>query len=260
MDACLDIASGAGDAILQVYASDFEVYTKADASPLTQADLAANRLIGQGLRAITPELPLLSEESAEVDFSQRRSWHRYWLIDPLDGTKEFVRRNGEFTVNIALIEDGVPILGVIHAPALKISYAGAAGLGAWRIEADRRQSIRTRRTAMPPVVVISKSHRNPALHAFLQRLPAHRAISRGSSLKFCLIAEGSADFYPRTGPTSEWDTGAGQALVEAAGGAVVTLADWRPLRYNTKASLLNPDFAVIGDSSYGWQQRLVPAA
>lgn len=244
---------------MAVYAQDFSVQFKSDQSPLTEADLAAHRLIRARLAELTPDLPQLSEEGAGVPFAQRRCWQRYWLIDPLDGTKEFVRRNGEFTVNIALVEDGRPELGVVYAPALKVTYAGIRGAGAFTLRGSRRQAIRTRRTADPPVLVVSKSHRNPELEELLAQLPSHTSTSRGSSLKFCLVAEGSADFYPRTGPTSEWDTAAGQAVAEAAGAQVVRLPDWQPLRYNTKSSLINPGFAVVGDPIYPWRRYLADA-
>ncbi|WP_020649333.1 3'(2'),5'-bisphosphate nucleotidase CysQ [Solimonas variicoloris] len=258
-DAVVDIARQAGERIMAVYRGDFSVTLKSDASPLTQADLAAHRHILASLQALTPDVPVLSEEAADIAFETRRRWTRYWLVDPLDGTKEFVKRNDEFTVNIALIEHGVAQLGVVHAPALGLSYAAAVGRGAERWRAGERGPIRTR--AVPPrpalpTFVVSKSHRDAVLDAFLARAPAHTAVSRGSSLKFCLVAEGSADLYPRTGPTSEWDTGAGQCIVERAGGLVLRTPELTPLRYNEKDSLLNPTFVVIGDPGYGWAQKL----
>jgi 3'(2'), 5'-bisphosphate nucleotidase len=256
LEQTLRLAREAGDAIMQIYASDFSVTQKDDHSPLTQADLAAHRIIAAGLAQLEPHLPLLSEEGAELPFASRASWPRYWLVDPLDGTKEFVKRNDEFTVNIALIDDGIPILGIVHAPALQVSYFAAKGLGAFRLRNGEREAIRTRRTPARPCLVVSKSHRDAALDAFLAHAPAHDEASRGSSLKFCLIAEGSADFYPRTGPTSEWDTGAGQCVAEVAGATVLTLPHWAPLHYNRKASLLNPGFVVIGDTAYGWREKL----
>jgi 3'(2'), 5'-bisphosphate nucleotidase len=250
------IAEQAGAKILEVYRSDFAVTHKDDDSPLTQADLAAHRHIVDALQKLTPELPVLSEEAADIPFATRSRWSRYWLVDPLDGTKEFVKRNGEFTVNIALIDRGAPQLGVVHAPVLETTYAGAAGAGAFRERNGRREMIRTRRTPERPSLVVTKSHRDAALDEFLSRVPPHEAISRGSSLKFCLIAEGSADFYPRTGPTSEWDTAAGQCVAEQAGAEVLTLPEWAPLRYNQKDSLLNPGFVVIADRNYGWREKL----
>ncbi len=250
-------ALAAGEEIMKVYRSaDFSVTQKDDASPLTQADLAAHRHIVAALQQLTPELPILSEEAADIPYETRQTWTRYWLVDPLDGTKEFIKRNDEFTVNIALIDRGVAQLGVVHAPALDLSYAGAIGLGAQRWKAGQRETIRTRAVPARPTFVVSKSHRDAALDAFLAKAPEHDAVSRGSSLKFCQIAEGSADLYPRTGPTSEWDTGAGQCVVEQAGGIVLRTPELTALRYNEKDSLLNPTFLVIGDPSYGWPAKL----
>ena len=252
LDSVLAIAQDAGHAILTVYNTDFTVDTKADDSPLTQADLAAHRIIVQGLRALDDQIPVLSEEGSDADHQDRRAWSRFWLVDPLDGTKEFVNRNGEFTVNIALIEDGVPTLGVVHAPALGTSYLAAQGIGAFRDDADGRRAIHTRSAPEQPAFVVSRSHRDEALAALLQRLPPHEAVSTGSSLKFCLVAEGTADLYPRTGPTSEWDTGAGQCVAEVAGARVATLPDMQPMRYNARDTLLNPGFVVIGDRNAHW--------
>ncbi|MBL6752419.1 MAG: 3'(2'),5'-bisphosphate nucleotidase CysQ [Nevskia sp.] len=260
LEPCLAIAVEAGDAIMQVYGSDFAVTHKDDASPLTQADLAAHHLIVERLARLTPALPCLSEESSAIAFEQRRAWQRYWLVDPLDGTKEFVKRNGEFTVNIALIEQGAPVLGVVHAPALGVSYFAAAGCGAGRLRDGARSTIRTRSTPQRPALVVSRSHHDAALDRFLAHAPPHEELSRGSSLKFCLVAEGAADFYPRTGPTSEWDTAAGHCVAEQAGAQVLSLPDWAPLRYNAKESLLNPGFVVIGDAAYGWRGKLAAAA
>ncbi len=260
LDEILAIALQAGEKILDVYNSDFAVTRKDDDSPLTQADLAAHNHIVDALGRLQPQLPILSEEAADADYQTRRSWSRYWLVDPLDGTKEFVKRNGEFTVNIALIDNGVPRMGVVHAPVLEVSYFAAHEVGSFRQKQGRREPIRTRTTHEPPSLVVTKSHRDAALDAFLSRVPAHEAVSRGSSLKFCLVAEGSADFYPRTGPTSEWDTAAGHCVAEQAGAHVLTLPDWEPLRYNQKESLLNPGFVVIGDPAYGWRQKLNSAA
>lgn len=256
LEDCLHIAEEAGRAILGIYGSDFAVSHKDDNSPLTQADLAAHHCIIGRLGKLTPDIPCLSEESAEIPYETRRGWQRYWLIDPLDGTKEFVKRNGEFTVNIALIERGAAILGVVHAPVLGTTYLAARGVGAFRIRDGQREAIHTRPTPATPVLVVSKSHRDAALDQFLAHAPPHEALSRGSSLKFCLLAEGSADLYPRTGPTSEWDTAAGQCVAEQAGATVQTLPDWQPLRYNAKADLLNPGFIVIGEPGYGWREKL----
>ena len=256
LDRALAIAHEAGERILEVYAADFDVVQKADNSPLTQADLASHRHIVDSLRALTPDLPVLSEEGAALPYATRTAWRRYWLVDPLDGTKEFVQRNGEFTVNIALVDDGVPILGVVHAPALELTYGAARGLGAFQEIEGRRVGLRTRPTPERPALVISRSHADAALDRLLERVPPHDAVSRGSSLKFCLVAAAEADLYPRTGPTSEWDTAAGQCVAEQAGARVLRLHDLGPLAYNQKESLLNPGFVVIGDPAFGWEARL----
>ncbi|HEC07244.1 MAG TPA: 3'(2'),5'-bisphosphate nucleotidase [Thiolapillus brandeum] len=251
------IARDAGDAILQVYAQDFEVEEKADSSPLTQADMASHRLIEAALGQLTPEIPVLSEESASIPYAQRRQWRRYWLIDPLDGTREFVKRNGEFTVNIALIDDGYPVMGVVYVPVTGVTYFGDIQAGAFRQEGQGEPvPIQvTRPCASPMRVAGSRSHAGDSLVQFLQKLPPHEMVSMGSSLKLCLVAEGKADIYPRLGPTSEWDTAAAQAVVEAAGGQV-TDTDLQRLAYNQKDSLLNPYFLVFGDDTIDWKSYL----
>ncbi|PWG62987.1 3'(2'),5'-bisphosphate nucleotidase CysQ [Sediminicurvatus halobius] len=255
-DYVIGIAERAGGEILNVYQGDFHVETKDDDSPLTAADRAAHACISLGLRELTPQVPVLSEEDGFPDFEERRHWPRYWLVDPLDGTKEFIKRNGEFTVNIALVEDGVPVLGVVHAPVLARSYLGVLGEGAERRDEGGRTRIATRALGDAPLtLVVSRSHRDAAVDRLLERLPACETTSVGSSLKFCLVAEGLADLYPRFGPTSEWDTAAAQCLVEAAGGAV-TRVDGTPLRYNRKASVLNPDFLAYGDPAHDWTRYL----
>ncbi|MDX1609896.1 MAG: 3'(2'),5'-bisphosphate nucleotidase CysQ [Halofilum sp. (in: g-proteobacteria)] len=256
----LDLAGQAGDAILEIYngvEGAFEVEQKDDRTPLTEADMAAHEVIVEGLRRLTSEVPILSEESAEIPYSERAGWRRYWLVDPLDGTREFIKRNGEFTVNIALIEDGVPVMGVVFAPVLDTFYYGIRQDGAWKqqrgAEAER---IHVQRLGAGPVRVAgSRSHADERLAAYLDRLGEHELRPMGSSLKSCLVAEGAADLYPRIGPTSEWDTAAAQAVVEAAGGHV-TDTDLQPLRYNQKESLLNPDFLVFGDDSRDWSAYL----
>lgn len=248
-----DLAREAGERIMRVYRRDFAVETKADESPLTEADRAAHDRILAGLRKLTPGIPVLSEEGGLPGYDSRRRWAVYWLVDPLDGTKEFVKKNGEFTVNIALVEGGQAVLGIVHAPALETTYLGLLGGGAFRIHDGERTPIRTRALPSGPLTfVVSRSHRGEAVDRLLERLPPHQCISVGSSLKFCLVAEGKADLYPRFGPTSEWDTAAAQCVVEAAGGRV-TRVDLTPLSYNTKTSLLNPDFLVFGDPE--WELR-----
>ena len=251
------LAREAGEAILQVYATDFEVESKADESPLTKADLAAHRHIMTGLDELTPEIPVISEESGLPDFAVRSAWHRYWLVDPLDGTREFVNRNGEFTVNIALIEAGRPVLGVVHVPVQTRTYVGCAGHGAERRDGDAAAAIHVAASTGDPVRVVgSRSHRGASLDAFLEALPGCELVPMGSSMKFCVVAEGKADVYPRLGPTSEWDTAAAQAVVEQAGGAVLRL-DGNPLSYNEKPEILNPWFVVTGPADRDWL-ALVP--
>jgi 3'(2'), 5'-bisphosphate nucleotidase len=249
-----DIAREAGREILEVYASGAVAATaKADQSPLTAADLRSHRLIVKRLEAINPALPVLSEEAADTPFAERARWARYWLVDPLDGTKEFLSRNGQFTVNIALIEGHAPTLGVVHVPVEDTSYLGWPGSGAWRQRAQAvPEAIRVaEHTAAPMRVVGSRSHRGDSLDTFLRRAGPHELLAIGSSLKFCRVAEGSADVYPRLGPTSEWDTAAAHAVVKAAGGTVSRL-DGSPLQYNTRAELLNPYFVAYGPRDRDW--------
>ena len=247
------LAREAGHAILEVYSTDFDVQEKDDASPLTQADLAAHRRISAGLKSLTPDIPIISEESGLPEFSERQLWHRYWIVDPLDGTKEFVNRNGEFTVNIALIEDHRPVLGVVHVPVQAKTYVGCKGVGAERRQDDAVPvGIRVAKYSADPVRIVgSRSHRGTSLDRFLEQVGDYDMVPMGSSLKFCVVAEGGADVYPRLGPTSEWDTAAAQAVVEQAGGQVVTL-DGKPMKYNAKADILNPHFMVIGAADRNW--------
>ena len=257
LEPAVEIARVAGGKILEIYNSDFAVEEKDDRSPLTAADMASHHAIVDGLQALTPDIPVLSEESKSLPFDVRSGWQTYWLVDPLDGTKEFIKRNGEFTVNIALIHNGVPVLGVVHVPVTGVTYRACEGLGAFRQEAGsepRRIGVRTL-TDGPVLVVGSRSHRGESLNAFLEKLGEHEMVSMGSSLKICLVAEGAADIYPRLGLTSEWDTAAAQCVVEQAGGTV-TDTDMQPLRYNTKDSLLNPFFLVFGESSRDWSEYL----
>ncbi|GAP65307.1 MAG TPA: 3'(2'),5'-bisphosphate nucleotidase CysQ [Mizugakiibacter sp.] len=256
------LARQAATAILKVYATSFGVEHKDDASPLTAADMAAHRILVDGLRALTPDIPVLSEESAAVPWSERRAWPRHWLVDPLDGTREFIKRNGEFTVNIALIEDHRAVLGIVLAPVSGELYSATTGGGAFRERAPGAlpEPLAVRAPARPLVVAGSRSHGNPQQAALLAALGEHVLLPMGSSLKFCLIARGDADLYLRLGPTSEWDTAAAQCVLEEAGGAVLDL-DGRALTYNAKESLLNPDFLAVGDPRVDWIARLrQPAA
>ena len=256
----VELAIEAGDAILEVYATDFDVQHKSDLSPLTQADMASNDVIDRGLRALTPDIPILSEESGLPEFAERSQWEKYWLVDPLDGTKEFVNRNGEFTVNIALIDANRPVFGVVHVPVKNKTYFGCDGYGA-ELRSSGCAPVKigvADRTAEAPRVVGSRSHRGASLDGFLEKLGDYEMHPMGSSLKFCLVAEGAADIYPRLGPTSEWDTAAAQAVVEQAGGSVITL-DGKPLSYNSKEEILNPHFLVIGPDDRDWLGMVPPS-
>ena len=251
------LARQAGDAILEVYATDFDVQAKDDDSPLTQADMASHLIIEAGLRALTPDIPIISEESGLPSFEERSQWTRYWLIDPLDGTKEFVKRNGEFTVNIALIDNHRAVLGIVHVPVMKKTYTGCKGAGSTVCtDEGQPETISVATSSESPVRVVgSRSHHGPSLDAYLDALGDFEMLPMGSSLKFCIVAEGKADIYPRLGLTSEWDTAAAQAVVEQAGGAVVEL-DGQPLTYNAKEDILNPHFLVRGPADKDWLASL----
>lgn len=250
----------AGKAILAVYGRDFDVAYKEDDSPVTQADERSHQVIVQGLKQLTPDIPILSEEGRHIPYDERKRWERFWLVDPLDGTKEFVKKNGEFTINIALIERKYPLLGVIYAPVLDTFYFGVVGKGAYKleqastVEVKDEVSLLDQSTPLPEAgekrnirVAASRSHRSAETDAFIQTLEEKHGpvevISAGSSLKFCLVAEGKADYYPRFAPTMEWDTGAGQAIVEAAGGKVIRHEDQKRFDYNQE-NLLNGWFLV----------------
>jgi|HubBroStandDraft_3_1064219.scaffolds.fasta_scaffold98567_2 3'(2'), 5'-bisphosphate nucleotidase len=257
LSSVIEIADAAGREIMRIYRTAFNVTLKNDRSPLTEADLAAQRIIAAGLKSITPGIVMLGEESPPQQFTHRRDWERLWLVDPLDGTREFVKRNGEFTVNIALIERGEPVLGVVCAPAREVLYGAARGCGAFRRDANGQRSAIHVRPAAPPTIRVlgSRSHGDAVLERMLDRLGAHELISVGSALKFGLLADGSGDLYVRRGPTSEWDTAAGQAVVLEAGGCVVDLAG-TPLRYNMRDSLINPSFLAYADRSRDWVAQL----
>jgi 3'(2'), 5'-bisphosphate nucleotidase len=249
----------AGDAILEIYADPdrFNTQHKDDASPLTDADLAANAILVKRLKALTPTIPVLSEESGHAPWSERQLWRDCWIVDPLDGTREFLKRNDEFTVNVALVRDHQPILGVVFAPALDKWYFAARGHGAWRQEesahqAPQRIQAAERAANAPWRVVGSRSHSTPEVSRFVEQLGASEMVSMGSSLKLCLVADGSADVYPRLGPTSEWDTCAAQAVVEEAGGQVLNAETGKPLSYNARESLLNPHFIACATPDPAW--------
>lgn len=274
----VELVRAAGQAILPYWRSALQVREKADASPVTAADMAAHALLARGLHALAADIPLLSEEDCDISLQERSTWTRWWLVDPLDGTKEFIQRSGEFTVNIALIEAGVPVLGVVHLPVTRVTYLGVAPAfspmlsGAWKYTGDQPpQPIHVRSLAQPRednelIVLASRRHGTEALSQLMtqlgERWPGQITLSNaGSSLKFCRIAEGLADFYPRLAPTSEWDTAAAQAVLEAAGGAVVnaeaTSGGWlEALVYNRNDTLINPGFFAWGDKGLDWAALL----
>lgn len=247
------IARNAGEKIMAIYESqDFNIEQKNDKTPVTAADYAAHHLITHHLEKLTPRYPILSEESESISYNERSHWQTYWLIDPLDGTREFIKQNGEFTVNIALIHKHNAELGVVYAPAFHLCYYAALGAGSWRQKnSERAQPIRTRAAPKRPTIAGSRSHANSHLQEMLNRIGPHELISMGSALKTCLVAEGSADLYPRLGLTSEWDTAAAQCVLEQAGGHL-TDTEGRRLSYNNKASLLNPYFLAYGDTRGDW--------
>ncbi len=251
------LAEEAGDAIMKIYRADnASVEIKADNTPVTSADIAANKVIVAGLKKLTPDIPIISEEFAHIPFEERSRWQQYWLIDPLDGTKEFIDRTGEFTVNIALIDNHEPVLGVVYSPESGEGYEACRGCGAFkRTATDTYDFIQTQaKPAAHTTVTISRRH-GKFTNETLQRFGEHSVEYRGSALKICLVAEGVADIYPRFGPTSEWDTAAGQCVLEEAGGRLMDLQG-KELRYNTKDCILNPEFAAVGDFKHDWLQYL----
>ncbi len=255
------IAHEAGRAIMDVYNRHYYcVEQKADASPVTEADIAAHHVIVRGLSALTPDWPVLSEEGELPPFDIRRQWQRYWLVDPLDGTREFIKCNGEFTVNIALIENGVAVMGVIQVPVSQECYFAIKGQGAHKDAPGKGPGTLACRPWDGKHITIagSRSHRAPVFSAFLERFDDYELLALGSSLKSCYVADGRADVYARFGPTAEWDTAAAQCIVEEAGGVLTDMA-LTPLRYNCKADILNPPFFALGDGSHDWR-RFVPQA
>lgn len=260
-EAVIAIAHEAAAAIMAVYAQEFEVENKPDDTPLTRADMAAHHIITESLQRLTPDWPVLSEEASDIPWPVRAEWPTYWLVDPLDGTREFVKRNGEFTVNIALIEENQPVFGVVVAPATGTAWHAMQGRAAFRRDGNSDTLLRTRSPAKPPLrVAASRSHRDARTDALLERIAAWsggaaETLALGSSLKFCRIAEGALDVYPRFGPTSEWDTAAAQCILESAGGALLA-PDGRSFRYNRRETLLNGDFIALGDPTLPWQDWL----
>ena len=259
LNPAIELAKQAGQAILEIYQqAEVETTYKDDKSPLTAADLASHNVLVAGLSQLTPDIPILSEESKAIAVEERQNWQRFWLLDPLDGTKEFIKRNGEFTVNIALIESGIPTLGIVHAPVLDTTYWGITGQGAFKQVANNEPNaigVELHKTGDLKLVA-SRSHANAETVDFIEKLKADFSVdtlSIGSSLKLCLVAEGKAHIYPRFGPTMEWDTAAAQCVVEQAKGTVSTLQG-EPLSYN-KDNLLNPYFVVNG-GNITWQNYL----
>ncbi|HET7579653.1 MAG TPA: 3'(2'),5'-bisphosphate nucleotidase CysQ [Bacillales bacterium] len=254
----IQISQKAGDEIVKVYESDFSVETKEDDSPITLADQKSHDVISRGLKQLYPDIPILSEEGRDMPFETRKSWQSFWLVDPLDGTKEFVKRNGEFTTNIALIQDGKPVLGVIYAPMLACMYVAKKGEGSFKISDVKNKSFSDDTTVLNEAVklpatqnqdqhtvIASRSHMSEETEQYVAQLKKEhqnvQLLSAGSSLKLCLVAEGKADVYPRFAPTMEWDTAAGQAIVEQSGGVVYMADENQPLDYN-KQNLRNPWF------------------
>lgn len=260
------IIRDAGDAIMAVYESSqpLEVENKSDDSPVTKADLAAHHVIQAGLESLSIQYPILSEEGGIPSYSERQNWDRYWLVDPLDGTKEFINHNGEFTVNIALIEGGDAILGLVYVPVTKVLYVGLKGEGAWKEINDTKHLLQVRPLSFDREINIvgSRRHGADALNALLTviapKFKDTHMVSMGSSLKICALAEGTADWYPRLALTCEWDTAAAHAVLNAAGGEILN-PQLEPLKYNQKDELLNPFFHGIGDQTFSWQ-TLIPAA
>jgi 3'(2'), 5'-bisphosphate nucleotidase len=264
-----EISQAAGAAILEVYNREgaIEVTIKDDHSPLTEADIAAHKIIVSALLKLTPDVPILSEESVDISWNERQTWSTYWLVDPLDGTKEFIKRNGEFTVNIALIQNHVPVLGVVFVPVSGVLYSGAIGYGAF----IQRDGVEKQINVAPMsgvgdenndaknnvIIVASRSHRGIELDTWINKVEKSfkkvELLSMGSSLKICLVAEGKADIYPRLALTSEWDTAAAQAVLEAAGGTLTDI-EFVTYRYNQKENILNPFFFAIGDVDFDWRQ------
>ena len=244
----VNLSHDAGKLIFDIYQTNsFEQQLKSDSSPLTKADLASHNLIVNRLRELTPDIPILSEESTNIAWQERKSWQEYWLIDPLDGTKEFIKKNGEFTVNIALIKNNAPVLGVVYAPVLDATWVGEINKPAIKITPKGRVSIKSIRRQANETwnVVGSRSHQSDEFRSYVDKLEGEiNIVSMGSSIKLCLVAEGAAHIYPRLGLTSEWDTAAAHAVVNSAGGKVVDVNTGQELRYNTKKSLLNPFFIV----------------
>ncbi len=244
------IVREAGEAILQIYSDPalFDVDYKSDKSPLTAADSASNEIILKGLTSLSEDFPIISEESKTLPYEERRTYDYCWLVDPLDGTKEFIKRNDEFTINIALVRAGKPVVGILYIPVTGACFFGAKGEGAYRIDGETEVRLQCRPFEIGQSglrVLCSRSHLSAATQEYVDKLDNPVLVPQGSALKFTVMAEGKGDVYPRIGPTMEWDTAAAHILLEEAGGGIVEFATGRPLVYN-KPSLLNPDFVAFG--------------
>jgi len=259
------IAADTSHLIMGIYIrEDVQISTKTDDSPLTQADMAAHHFIIDQLSRLTPDIPILSEENVDdIDPKTRVKWSRYWLIDPLDGTKEFIAQNGEFSVNIALIDNHKPLLGVVAVPAKKVSYFAAKDLGAFKAGPDEKATpIQCRKfgSAEQGVeMLVSRRIAKDSLEKYLIKLPTHQLTAMGSSIKMCRIAEGKADIYPRFGPTSEWDTAAAQCVLEEAGGNLISMQTLKPLTYGEAENTGNPEFLAISDLNSASSQPFLAA-
>jgi len=261
LSAIIHISELAADEILKFYNVDYNIDMKDDLTPVTSADFAAHSVILNALTELTPNIPVLSEEAANIPFHERKTWDTYWLVDPLDGTREFIKRNGEFSVNIALISGNESVLGVIYIPVTQTCYYATKGNGAYKKEnGEIAKPISAKKTCQESIIIAgSRSYRDTSLDNFLKNIELHSGqyeiICMGSSIKSCLVAEGKVDIYPRLGPTSEWDTAAAQCIVEESGG-LITDTSLQPLKYNTKDTLLNPHFLAFADKSVNWPNFL----
>lgn len=241
----------AGNAIMDIYDTNFVIEEKIDSSPLTEADLVSNKIITESLLKISTDIPIISEESSEISLNERSSWNEFWLVDPLDGTKEFIKKNGEFTTNIALIRQNKPVFGIIHIPATKETYWGSEELGAFYLKnnSSKREKISVCKNKNKKIrIVSSRSHPSGDLKALLDKIGDYETIGVGSSLKFCLLAKGNADLYPRLGPTCQWDTAAGEIIARSSGAIIVDLEN-KPILYNQKDTFLNPYFIVCANET-----------
>lgn len=243
------ISREAGDAIMEVYYTDFDIKLKDDLSPVTQADKNANAIIERGLQSLDPVIPILSEEGRHITYKERKEWEMFWLVDPLDGTKDFIKKNSEFTVNIALVEDQTPVFGVVYAPAIDLLFWGTPENGAWKKETHNPAEIMKVADQVDKTVKIatSRSHPSKKMNSFLTQFEMYELHSIGSSLKICFVSDGSMHLYPRLGPTMEWDTAAAHAVLKASGGELIQFGLSSPLQYNKK-ELLNPEF-IAGNLS-----------